>query len=182
MSSHSSQVGCKLPYLLLKVTSTIQTRSCERWSRRCGSGQVSSCWTRSCHRPAMMRSPSASSMPHFSSRTTSGASRSARSRCTRCTSSDTSTPTYLRSVTSCLSASSQWRSSVMVKALAMRFMRSRVRPPSYSTGRQLPWPSCSHTCASITKQYNLVQVIEQRWPVARKVTVSVTSCCHASQT
>ena len=56
-----------------------------------------------------------------------------------------------------------------------RYFESRgfdSRPRAF---RQQPWASCSHTCASVTKQYNLVPV-KGRWcPAAGKVTVGLAS-------
>ena len=61
-----------------------------------------------------------------------------------------------------------WLGSVVVRALDLRSTGREFtsRPPRY---RMHPWASCSHTCASVTKQYNLV--LEQ----AGKVTVGLAS-------
>ena len=46
-----------------------------------------------------------------------------------------------------------------------------------STFMQQLWPNCSHTCASVTKQYNLV-LDKGRWcSAAGKVTVGLASHC-----
>jgi len=60
--------------------------------------------------------------------------------------------------------------------LGSRMAKERNRTSrGHSTVRKQPWASCLHTCASITKQYNLVRV-NQRWcPAAGKVTVGLVS-------
>jgi len=61
----------------------------------------------------------------------------------------------------------------MVKRLAFD---SRGREFNSRPSRcQVHWASCSHTCASVTKQYNLVPVAGQRCPVTGKVTVGLAS-------
>ena len=51
-----------------------------------------------------------------------------------------------------------------------RAFHSRPRAFSYQ-----PWASCSHSCASVTKQYNLAPVQGRRCPAAGKVTVGLAS-------
>jgi len=46
----------------------------------------------------------------------------------------------------------------MVKALELRLVRSRVTP-GRSGVTQRPWASCSHTYASVTKQYILTPAV-----------------------
>ena len=62
----------------------------------------------------------------------------------------------------------------MVKALACdsRGREFKSRP---SRCQERPWASCSYTCASATKQYNLVPVAGQRCPATGKVTVGLAS-------
>ena len=66
--------------------------------------------------------------------------------------------------------------SMVWPTLGSRMAKERNRTShGHSTVRKQPWASCLHTCASITKQYNLVPV-NQRWcPAAGKVTVGLVS-------
>ena len=63
----------------------------------------------------------------------------------------------------------------MFKALDSQLRRSRVRLPAVPLSAEQPWASCSHRCASITKQHKLVPVKRRRYPAAGKVTVGLTS-------
>ena len=51
-----------------------------------------------------------------------------------------------------------WPGGAMVRALDLRLKRSRVRISAVPLSGNNLGHSCSHTCASVTKQYNLVPV------------------------
>jgi len=68
-----------------------------------------------------------------------------------------------------------WPGGVMAKTLAYdsRGREFNCRPFHYHVTTLAR--CCSHTCASVTKQYNLVPVVGQRCPMTRTVTVGLAS-------
>jgi len=65
-----------------------------------------------------------------------------------------------------------WRGAVMVMALDSQ-SRGRELNPDCFTFMKRPWASCSHTRASVTKQYNLVLATGWWRSSAGKITVDL---------
>ena len=75
-----------------------------------------------------------------------------------------------------------WPGGVMARALDLRLKRSPFESRPFRFQVTTLGKLFTHTCASVTKQYNLVPVKGQWCPAAGKVTVGPRRTGHASQT